>query len=166
MNALITRKQLTLALALLGVSSLSLAQSTATDTFSVTATVENSCVVTANDLAFGTVNVLSGTDVDATSTIDVTCTNGATYEVGLDGGGEADVANRAMSDGGTGSLNYALYSDSGRSTNWGNTTAVDVVEGTGSGAVQTLTVYGRIPQGQNTVAAGSYTDTVTATVTY
>lgn len=165
MKTSITRKQYALALALLGVSSLSLAATT-TDTFTVTATVENSCVVTANNLAFGTVNVISGADVDATSTIDVTCTNGATYEVGLDGGGAADVANRAMSDGGTGTLNYSLYSDTGRTTNWGNTTGVDVVAGTGSGSAQTLTVYGRIPQGQTTVAAGSYTDTITATVTY
>lgn len=165
MKTSITRKQYSLALALLGVSSLSLG-ATVTDTFTVTAEVENACIVSAANLDFGTVNVLSGADVDATADISVTCTNGASYEVGLDGGGEADVANRAMNDGATGTLNYSLYSDAGRTTNWGNTTAVDVVAGTGSGSAQTHTVYGRIPQGQNTVTAGSYTDTITATVTY
>lgn len=158
--------KLSAVMALLGVSSLSMAQTTATDDMTVTALVENSCVITAADLDFGTVNVLSGADVDASSDISVTCTQDAAYEVGLNGGDELDVANRAMGDGATGSLNYALYSDTGRTTNWGETTAVDVVGGTGNGAAQTLTIYGRVPQGQSTVVAGTYTDTITATVTY
>ncbi|MFY0084261.1 spore coat protein U domain-containing protein, partial [Acinetobacter baumannii] len=38
--------------------------------------------------------------------------------------------------------------------------------GTGTGAVQTVNVYGRIPAGSTLPSAGSYVDTVTVTVTY
>jgi spore coat protein U-like protein len=39
------------------------------------------------------------------------------------------------------------------------------VTGTGNGAIQALTVYGQTPAGQY-VSPGSYTDTITATITY
>jgi spore coat protein U-like protein len=51
------------------------------------------------------------------------------------------------------------------STNWGNTVGTDTVAGTGNGAAQALTVYGQIAAGLY-VTPGSYTDTITATVTY
>ena len=47
---------------------------------------------------------------------------------------------------------------------WGGTAASDVPH-TGTGTETSLTVYGRIPAGQN-VPAGSYSDTVVATVTF
>jgi spore coat protein U-like protein len=39
------------------------------------------------------------------------------------------------------------------------------VSGTGNGAGQTITIFGRVPA-QTTPAPGTYTDTVTVTVTY
>ncbi len=141
---------------------------TATDTFQVSATVLDACSVTAGDLAFGNVDLLSGTDVDATSSIEVTCSTGTAYDVGI-GPGTADGAttsSRQMGDGDTGALDYALYSDGTRDTNWGDVVDTDTVAGTGDGGVQTLTVFGRVPSGQTGVAAGAYTDTVTVTVTY
>jgi spore coat protein U-like protein len=63
-------------------------------------------------------------------------------------------------------LSYALYSNAGRSTNWGNTPGTDTVAQTASTILPiSFTVYGRIPQ-QQSVGAGSYTDTVTVTVSY
>ena len=62
-------------------------------------------------------------------------------------------------------LNYAVYSNSARSSIWGNTVGSNVVAGTGLGTAQVLTVYGRIPAAQYP-APGSYTDTITATLTY
>jgi spore coat protein U-like protein len=58
-----------------------------------------------------------------------------------------------------------LYRDSARSLTWGQTVGTDTAAGTGTGAAQTLTVYGRVAP-QNTPAAGTYTSTVTATVTF
>ena len=62
-------------------------------------------------------------------------------------------------------LGYGVYSDAERTKNWGTTAATDTVSGTGTGAAQPLTVYGRVPAAQF-VTPGVYTDTIIATVTY
>ena len=63
-------------------------------------------------------------------------------------------------------VTYGLYKDNARSQVWGDAaTPGSTVAGTGSGAVQNLTVYGRVPA-QTTPSAGLYTDTVVVTVTY
>jgi spore coat protein U-like protein len=96
----------------------------------------------------------------------VQCTNTTPYNIGLDAGTGtgATVAVRKLSTGGV-TVNYTLYSDSGRTTVWGNTVSTDTVAATGNGASQSYTVYGRVPA-QTTPAPGTYTDTVTVTVTY
>jgi spore coat protein U-like protein len=70
-----------------------------------------------------------------------------------------------MTGPGGATLSYAMYQDSGHTTNWGNTVGTDTKSGTGNGSAQTLTVYGNLAAGQYP-AAGSYSDTITATVTY
>ena len=136
---------------------------TSTNTFSVTASVSITCSISGTTLAFGT---YTGAQVDSTSSLSVTCTNTTPYTIGLDAGTNpgATVTTRAMQGGG-GTLSYALYSDSGRTANWGNTPPTDTVGSTGTGSAQSFTVYGRLPGGQNP-PGGSYTDTITATVTY
>jgi spore coat protein U-like protein len=136
--------------------------STANTTFQVTASVQSACVISAAALPFGN---YSGTQVDATTTISVTCTNTTPYNVGLDAGTStgATVTARKMTNGAQ-TLNYALYSDSGRTVNWGNSTG-SWVGGTGNGSAQTLTVYGRLA-GSQYPTPGSYADTITATVNY
>lgn len=69
-----------------------------------------------------------------------------------------------MTDG-TALVNYNLYREAGRLTNWGNTVGTDTVGGTGTGLVVNSTVYGRVPI-QTPPAPGTYTDTITVTVTY
>ncbi|MBR0667019.1 spore coat U domain-containing protein [Roseomonas hellenica] len=137
---------------------------TATGTFQVTATVQATCLISANPLAFGT---YTGTQTDATTTLAVTCTNTTPYTVGLDAGTAtgATVTTRRMTGPASAFLNYALFSDSARTINWGNTVGTNTVAGTGSGAAQTLTVYGRVPAAQF-VAPGAYVDTITATITF
>lgn len=141
---------------------------TTTDTFQVTATVLGSCSVSATDLAFGNYTPTSGTALDQTSTVSVTCTTGTTYDVGLNEGlnpGVGGVTARRMVYDTNKFLAYALYSDIGRITNWGNTPPTDTVAGTGNGAAQDITVYGRVAINQY-VTAGAYADTITVTVTY
>ncbi len=139
---------------------------TATTTFNVTATVLQSCAVSASDLAFGSYDAGSGAPVTATTILQVTCTNALAYAVALDGGTTThDPVNRAMSDG-THNLTYGLYTTSGYGTIWGDASAgTSTVSGNGSGMAQPLTVYGRIPTAQF-VTPGSYADRVTVTVTY
>ncbi len=137
---------------------------TVTSHFNVKTTVSKACNIAASSLNFG---AYSKTLINATSTISVTCTSTTTYNVGLNAGtaSGATVTNRSMTGPSSTLLSYKLFRDSGRTLNWGNTVGTDTVAGTGSGAVQTLTVYGQVPANQN-VAPGSYTDTITATITY
>lgn len=133
--------------------------------FTVQARNTGTCSVNATNLAFGNIGTLN-TNHDETSTITVNCTSGAAYTVGLNGGltGAADPTHRKMANG-PDQITYGLYQDASRSTPWGNTTGVNTVSGSGSGANQSLTVYGRIAA-QATPPAASYLDTIVVTVTY
>jgi spore coat protein U-like protein len=154
-----------LACVALAANPISAAPTTVTTTFAVTANVVATCVVSATPMAFE--NYVSISPADSTSTITVSCSDLTTYNVGLNAGTStgATVTTRKMKGTGTAVLNYHLYSDSARSVNWGNTVGTDTVTGTGTGAPQLLTVYGQVPAGQGP-AAGTYTDTITATVTF
>jgi spore coat protein U-like protein len=140
---------------------------TTTDTFNVTATVLGACTVSATDLGFGNYTPTSGTDLDATSTVTVTCTNGTGYSVGLNEGTHGStVTTRQMLDTvSSDTLNYALFRNLARTDNWGNTPLTDTVDDTGDGTAQDITVYGRVDANQY-VSAGSYADVITVTVTY
>lgn len=137
---------------------------TATTTFGVTSTVQSSCLISGTSLGFGT---YSGSAISMTTTLSVTCSNGTTYNVGLNPGTGhgATVTDRGMTGPGAAWLGYALYQDSGHTTNWGQTVGTDTVAGTGDGSAQTITVFGQLSASQY-VTPGSYSDTITATVTY
>jgi spore coat protein U-like protein len=131
--------------------------------------VASGCGITATDLNFGN---YTGAELDATTTIQVGCSSGTRYHVGLSAGNNgADVTHRSMTlSGGGAALNYKLLRGSYRGSNWGDTIHgqshnTDTVHGTGTGTTQNLTVYGVIPAGQ-TAVPGTYTDTIVATITY
>ncbi len=136
---------------------------TVTAQFSVTATIVKDCTVSATNLAFGN---YTGAVNNSTSTVSVTCTSGTAYTVGLSAGlaTGATVTTRKMQNG-SALLNYGLFSNSGHTTNWGDTSATNWVSGTGTGSAKGITVYGQIPAAQY-VKPGSYTDTITVSVTY
>ncbi len=137
---------------------------TATTTFQVTATVLKLCSVSATNLAFGDYTPAAASE--QTSTLTVLCTTNTPYTIALNLGTAASPTQRAMTSAGTATtLNYILYRDTARTAVWGETASTDTAAGTGTGANQTVTVYGRIPAGQRP-QPGSYTDTVTVTLTY
>ena len=165
-NVKFRRYAATLAACFLIASGDPLYAATATSTMTVQMTITATCLVnSASTLNFGTQGVLS-TNVDQTSTVQVTCTNTTPYNIGLDAGtgSGATVATRKLTSGAN-TVNYTLYSNSGRTTLWGNTVGTDTVAATGNGAAQSYTVYGRVPP-QAAPAPGTYTDTITVTVTY
>lgn len=137
---------------------------TKTVSFPVTANVPPDCTFSAGNLVFGT---YSGAQLDAQSSITLTCTSGTTWNVGLDAGtfAGATVTTRKMTGPGTSSMSYSLFRNSGRTLNWGNTVGTDTLSGTGTGSAQSVTVYGRVPASQN-LPAGSYEDTIIATITF
>ena len=137
---------------------------TDTDTFLVTATVTDSCRVTATSLDFGAYDPNAATDNEATSTITATCTEGTDYTLALDFGSNsvnATDTTRAMLGGGN-YLDYELYSDSSHATDWN---ATNTVASTAVAGANTHTVYGQILAGRY-VPAASYTDTITVTIEY
>jgi spore coat protein U-like protein len=140
---------------------------TATTTFRVTARVNAVCEVTSNDLAFGTYNPKASSPHQVSSLVRATCTPGATYQVGLNAGTSpgATINQRKMVSG-SNSLNYQLYSDSARTSIWGDTPGTDTVTPpAGTGLSQDLPVYGAIPPAQP-AAVGDYSDTITVRVYY
>jgi len=135
--------------------------------FTVQASYGGACTVTATSMNFGSRGVLDSA-IDATNTIAVTCTSGASYTIGLSGGdsGATDPTQRQMSDAAdTEFVTYGIYRDSARTQPWGSTIGSDTVTGTGTGSAQSHTAYGRVPA-QATPSAQAYSDTIVVTVTY
>lgn len=140
---------------------------TATAQFNVQMTITSSCQInSASNLDFGSSGVIAD-NRDATSTIIVQCTNSTPYTIGLNQGAGtgATIANRILSGSAGATITYSLYSNAGRTSVWGNTVGTNTVAGTGTGAAQNYTVYGRVPP-QTTPAAGTYTDTINVTLNY
>ncbi|QAU22576.1 spore coat U domain-containing protein [Dyella sp. M7H15-1] len=141
---------------------------TATSTFTATLTLQANCSITANPLNFGATGVLSAA-VNQQTTVSVTCSDTTPYNVGLDAGtvSGSTVASRLMAGTTVGNtsttVGFELYQDAGHTTIWGNTQGTNTVGGTGTGAAQSITVYGQAPS-QTTPKPDTYQTTVTATV--
>jgi spore coat protein U-like protein len=153
---------------LMAANGLAEAQTTRTASFQVTANVAANCTITAQPLAFGSYDPLqvhAATALDAQSDVTITCTRGSASTVGLGLGANAAGAVRRMING-TQFLTYELYKEAARTNIWGDAGAGLVNPGAApSIAPRALTVYGRIPAGQD-VGTGPYTDTVIASVTF
>jgi spore coat protein U-like protein len=132
--------------------------------FLVSATVAKQCTVSATTLDFGTIGLLTA-NTPGTSQIGVQCANRSAYSIGLNQGLNGATINTREMALGANLIGYQLYSNSPRTVVWGNTVGTNTIAGTGNGSVQNLTVYGSVPA-QTTPAAGTYTDTITVTVTY
>ncbi|UUX97691.1 spore coat U domain-containing protein [Aquabacterium sp. J223] len=144
---------------------------TTSSTFQASATVISACTVTGTNLSFGTAldPLSSPVPVDASATLSVVCTNTTPYAValsaGANAGGPSTFGARAMKSGSQ-LLPYQLYTDAARSVVWGDgTSGSSTQSGVGTGSNQSITVYGRLPS-LSGVVPGTYTDTVTVTITY
>ena len=139
---------------------------TATNTFNSQIIITAQCKVqSASTLNFGSPGVLDAA-VDATSALSVQCTNGQAYTISLDGGnGTSGTTTTRTMENGAEFVNYNMFKDASRTQNWGNAGGEIMTALQGTGAAQSYTVYGRVPI-QTTPTAGTYTDTVTVTVTY
>ena len=142
--------------------------SAATSTISVDVAAE--CLVSSQDLNFGTYNPLAAGNIDVSSQIDINCTSGTDFTIKLNAGQHSGGGfNRNMSNG-TNQLAYQLYTDSTRLTIWGDgTSGTSTVTGTGvgPGSANTLheIVYGQLPSLQP-VPVGTYSDSINVTVTF
>jgi len=144
-------------------------------TMSVTMAVGNACTVSAATLAFGNYDPIvtnKTSPLNGSTTLTVTCTTGAAYTVTISQGGNpatgstATAPARQLTNGATtpSLASYSLFRDSARTLIWGDAATVGQT-GTGTGAAQTLTVFGSVGAGQN-LPQGAFTDTDTVTVTF
>ena len=146
-------------------------------TFTVSASVITNCTISATNLSFGNydpvvANNTTGSDKYSNSTLTVACTKGAANVwIGLDAGSNAASASgttRAMADGSGNFLSYDLYladPNPAPGAVWGNTQPTGKSYVPASKNATNITVFGRLPKGQD-IAAGSYSDTITATINY
>jgi spore coat protein U-like protein len=139
---------------------------TAVSTFGVTLAITAECVINSTAaLNFGSSGVINANH-DTNSPLVVQCTNTTPYTVALNKGSTTGgtITQRLLVNGAA-TINYNIYTDTPGGTLWGDGTTGTTVGGTGNGAAQTITIFGRVPA-QTTPAPGTYTDTVTVTVTY
>ena len=143
-----------------------------TGTLTVTASVAQKCILSSPTLAFGSYDPVvtnNSANLDASTTITVTCTKGATgITLGFGNSANAPAGCTApqrclLGSGHANYLNYQLYSDSGHSSVW--TTAISESVTGGITTPTSVTIYGRVPPAQD-VSVDSYSDSVVATVNY
>ena len=128
-------------------------------------------------LSLGNYDSYQAAPADASGTFTVTCTrNGGpattTVTVGLGtSANSGTIATRKLKlTTGTDLLNYNLYRDAGRSLVWGNTIgtntlSLNITLNNNTSGTLTFTIFGRIDALQE-VRPGSYSDSLTATVTF
>lgn len=135
-----------------------------TATFDASVLINPACTIGSTPLVFGTYT--TGTTHNAASNLSVNCTRNGPYSITLDGGSvNNNVSARRMRLGpGPSTINYQLYRNSTRTQVWGNTVATQY-SGTGNGNTQSIPVYGQVLS-QGIKPAGTYTDTITATITF
>jgi spore coat protein U-like protein len=141
---------------------------TATADIAVSASVTNNCTISTQALAFGSYDpvVANATaNLDGTGRVTVACTKGALATIGLGTGGNAAGSSRRLADGSGNYLTYELYQDSSRSSVWNTGAGLLSMTPAPTRAARDFSVYGRIPGAQD-VPAGSYADTVVATVNF
>ncbi len=143
---------------------------TQTGTMPVSITLTGTCSsVIASPLNFGTMpNDQGASGVNADATITLNCSHGTDYTVDIDNGTNAySDGTRALANT-IGFFNYFLYKDAARTQVWGSSTpSGSTLSATASsfGLPITHTVYGHTFF-SNGFTGGTYTDSVTITVTY
>lgn len=141
-----------------------------------------SCSVSSNGLAFGAyqpltfAGKLASADKTSTATVSVVCTSivtGGSYSISLGAGnyGSGDrISIRYLNNTPNGGdlMAFNFFTNASYTTVWGNGATGALLTGTVAtgDSNQSHTVYGRIPAGQNTLKAGSFSDSLTMTLTY
>ena len=141
----------------------------ASSSLTVNASVSKNCTISTSPVNFGAYDPVTANataPLDGTGSVIVTCTKGAPAKVGLGTGSNAQGATRRMLGDTAAHLIYELYTDTSRTTVWGDTasTALDIPAAPDRNP-RTFSVYGRVTAGQD-AAVGTYTDTVVATVNF
>ena len=164
-------------------SSYGLASSTTT-TEKSTATLASSCIISSNDMTFGSIIPQLSGNIFSTGSVNTLCTKGTAWTVGfgVSTSGHANIS-ATWNIGGwtrqiknTGSANYLQYNifqDSNHTKVFGNASTFGnmglgynvMATGTGTGANQLISVYAAMGANQF-VVPGNYSDTIPVTVSF
>ena len=124
--------------------------------------VQAGCALNAVGLNFGAYDIFDTQDTSITTHIGVTCDTDTSFEISLSAGTGTFAGRTLLS--GANILSYNLYIDPAHLTIWGDGSPGTATV-SGSGTSRNFTVYGRIPARQNAFV-GSYSDTITVTITF
>lgn len=136
------------------------AAGTQTSTINVDAEVVTNCAINGGSLkvtGYDSIVANKTKSLDQTTTFTVACTKDSPVTIAL----TKNVLKAAKAQGAE--LKYDLFQDAAYSAPWGTETNARALKGTG--VSETETVYIRVPAGQNQ-PADTYTDVITATVTF
>lgn len=126
------------------------------------------CTISTTPISFGAYNVFNTSATAANGTITYRCGNtDHNITVAISTGASGTFANRTLKKSAE-TLTYNLYLDAAFTSIWGDGSGGTVSYHLGNppnGVDVNLTVYGRVPALQD-VSAGSYTDTVVATIIF
>ena len=135
-------------------------------TLTVSMIVTNDCQITAPNISFGSAPVISGFTAVTGQTINIACTKGSAYTVGLsDGQNPLSAGGRRRMISGSNYLAYDIFKSAG-TTRWGSVGAArrasstaEVNPGNGSGTgSQVFNYNAKIYSDQTTPPAGTYLD--------
>ncbi len=137
-------------------------------TLTVSMIVTNDCQITAPNISFGSAPVISGFTAVTGQTINIACTKGSAYTVGLsDGQNPLSAGGRRRMISGNNYLAYDIFKSAG-ATRWGSvgaarrassTAEVNPGNGLGTGS-QVFNYNAKIYSDQTTPPAGTYLDNV------
>lgn len=139
-------------------------------TFAVNLNITNDCTtITAPNVSFGSAPLVSSFST-VQQTINVVCSKGSTYTVGLSNGSYYSGTTRQMASG-TNRLAYDIYKGTTTTSRWGPTGTDRWSSATSTSInadtiTRNFTYTARILTTQNTPAAGNYTDSVVVDVSF
>ena len=130
--------------------------------------VNAACLIASiNGASFGLYNVFtSSSNTSGVGSLTVNCNGGgsSSFVTSLSTGQSKTFSMRVMKSGGN-SLNYNLYTSAARTVVWGNGTGGSNVISTLRSNNTALSIFGEIPAEQDP-GVGTYTDSITATVSF
>lgn len=135
-------------------------------TLTVNLTVSNDCQITTPVISFGSAPVVSGF-ATVNQSVNLSCTKGSIYTVGLDDGQNVAGGRRRMKSSANNFLAYDIFKSAG-TVRWGALTSArrassdaDVNPGAGTGTGSQIFNYNaRVYSDQSTPPAGTYVDNV------
>lgn len=133
------------------------------------------CSVSSPGLAFGSYQPFIPSALTSNASVSIACTGivgGGSYSLALGptvvGPGDRISTRYLANPSGGDLMAFNVYTNATFSTIWGDSTGGSMLGGNiaAGDSNQLLTVYGRIPAGQNTLKTGSFSGTMTVTLTY